>query len=46
MAMRCSLFTPQEFCVLAEVVGETRRRIQAESEPDIEVWELPKPLVM
>lgn len=39
-------FTPQQFGVLAEVIGETYRMVQAENEPNIESLEFTESLVM
>ncbi|MEP7338631.1 MAG: hypothetical protein ABI977_12905 [Acidobacteriota bacterium] len=39
-------FTQQQFCLLAEVIGETHRRVLAESEPNVESLEFTESLVM
>lgn len=39
-------FTRQQFCALAEVVNETHRRLQAESDPTPESLEFVETLVM
>ena len=39
-------FTQQQFRVLAEIVGETYRRIQAETEPTADSLEFAESLVM
>jgi hypothetical protein len=39
-------FTPPQFRALAEVIGETYRRLQAEVEPTVESLEFAESLVM
>ncbi len=39
-------FTPPQFRALAEVIGETYRRLQAEAEPAVESLEFAESLVM
>lgn len=39
-------FSQQQFCLLAEVIGETHRRVLAESEPSVGSLEFTEFLVM
>jgi len=39
-------FTKQQFCLLADIIGETHRRILAESEPAADLLEFTESLVM
>lgn len=39
-------FTKQQFCALAEVIAETHKRIQAETEPTPDSLEFVESLVM